>query len=123
MKNERVDEFLKHYGVLGMKWGVRKGSSSSSRRKKSSSSKSSDAKKTDELAKRGAKNLSDKQLKAVNNRLNMEKQFNSLTAKQKSKGRKFVEDVLGQASKEALKNYASKEMTKALESTLTKKTG
>ena len=30
--NEQIEDVVKHYGVIGMKWGVRRGSSSGSRK-------------------------------------------------------------------------------------------
>jgi len=115
-KNNQVEDFLSHYGVLGMKWGKRR-----SRAELAKARQSTDSKKVSSLTKRKPTELTNKQLQEINKRLNMEQQYSRLTAKQKSKGRKFVEDVLGSASKEAIKNYTSKQMAKALENTLEKK--
>ena len=81
---------LYHYGVLGMKWGKRRARSTSSDYKKSSSLRS---KKADEL--------SDNQLKNVTKRLQLENNFNDAKNKQRSSGKKFVDNtskqVLGMA--------------------------
>ncbi len=64
-------EFLEHYGTKGMRWGVRR----SKTQRSSSSSKSST---------KSAKSMSDAELRAVLNRMQMEKQYSSLTSNNSS---------------------------------------
>ena len=60
---DRVDEYLMHYGVLGMKWGKRKARAS----------------KTNEQAPK-KRRMSNKELQARIKRLKLEKEFAQLTA-------------------------------------------
>ena len=60
---DRVDEYLMHYGVLGMKWGKRKARAS----------------KTSEQASK-KRRMSNKELQARIKRLKLEKEFAQLTA-------------------------------------------
>lgn len=87
-----VEEFIAHYGVLGMRWGVR--------RKGRGVQISEDAAvkiKTIDKAKRHSTNaLTNQELKDVNNRLNMEQQFHNLKPKGPlAIGVSFVKDLLG----------------------------
>jgi len=115
VSTEKSVNSLYHYGVLGMKWGVRKGSSSTSK-----GESSDDYKKASSLASKNPNQLSNSQLKTVNQRLNLEQQYKSLTKKQKSKGAKFVSDVMTNSSKKVLTEFASKQMSKTLEKAVTK---
>lgn len=67
-----------------------------------------------------AKSLSDAELKKRINRLQMEKQYAQLTAKEKSAGAKFVSDILLNAAKQTATNYVSKAMTKVVEASINK---
>lgn len=93
---------LTHYGVLGMKWGVRRKSKKSV--EKSSSSKS-----------RSVRDLSDAELRQIINRHQMEKQYAQITAKEKSAGAKFVSDVLTNAAKQTATSYTAKYMAKGMD--------
>lgn len=93
---------LKHYGVLGMKWGVRRKSKQSV--ETSSSSKS-----------RSVRDLSDAELRQIINRHQMEKQYAQITAKEKSAGAKFVSDVLTNAAKQTATSYTAKYMSKGMD--------
>ena len=66
----------------------------------------------DELAR-----MSDKELRARINRLQMEKQYEQLTAspKQTNAGAKFVKDILVNAGKQTLTNYTAKYMAKGVD--------
>lgn len=77
------DEFLKHYGVLGMRWGRRKGRNISSDHSKVSS-----------LKKKHISELSDDELTAVTKRLNLEKNYKQLNPSKIKKGAKAVDGVL-----------------------------
>lgn len=83
-----------HYGILGMKWGVRKDRKSSGKRKKAKRTKvdtrSADYKKTSKNRRRKASDLSDEELKKTIERMRLEQQYNELTAKDVSAGRKFA---------------------------------
>lgn len=106
---------LAHYGILGMKWGVRRTETQLARargKKAPDEDASDDYKKAH--SKKSVKSMSDKELRDRLNRLNMEQQYNKLTS-EKSTGRKLVEQVVGNAAKELAKNYASKYMAKAAE--------
>lgn len=61
-----VDDFLKHYGVKGMRWGVRRNRSSRG------------AKKSEGPAKPKAHELSDEELKSAVARMEMEKKYHEL---------------------------------------------
>lgn len=80
MKNE--EDYLLHYGVLGMKWGVRRANRGSS---KSTSSK--------RKKKESVKNLSDEELNRRIRRLRMEKEYNDLKGRGSSKAKKAMSAV------------------------------
>lgn len=59
--------------------------------------------------------LSDKELRARINRLQMEKQYAQLTAKETSGGKKFVKNVLTNAAKQTATQYAARYMAKGVD--------
>ncbi len=75
-----LDDYLEHFGVKGMKWGVRRRSAGRSAKGEtdeggSRKSSSSDAKKTSSLTSRAPDQLTTKQLQAVNKRLELERNY------------------------------------------------
>lgn len=73
MIQKRSDHHLIHYGVLGMKWGIRKGRSGGGRKRKPKDS--SDHTRARKLEKRGPKKLSNEQLADLNKRLKLEQTY------------------------------------------------
>ena len=99
---------LYHFGVKGMKWGVRKD------RKRSVSSKRSrsDSKEYTEsrhLLKKSPNKLSNAELRKINERLNLEQQYSNLTTSQKQKGNRFI-DKVGNQMKQTAANEVSKQL-------------
>lgn len=85
---EVVDDFLAHYGIRGMKWGIRHPEVHKSR------PHSVDSKRIEELKKRPLTSLTNKQLKALNDRLNMEQQYNRLNPNKAKRGREHLKEVI-----------------------------
>jgi hypothetical protein len=92
---DNVDEFLEHFGVKGMHWGVRKGESS--RAPSSEDHTESVGLRKKAKAGGGIHVLSNDELQTVNNRLNLERSYSSLVEnkKQSAAGEKFVKSNLG----------------------------
>lgn len=84
---------LMHYGVLGMKWGVRRSDAQLARAKAKREKKKASEEVHDDYKRahdsKSVKSMSTKELQERNNRLNMEKQYANLTKKQ-SIGKKAV---------------------------------
>jgi hypothetical protein len=114
---KEVDEFLSHFGVKGMKWGVRRASGSGS------SALHPDAVRINEhrarVKKGGTDALSTEELQRLVTRMNLEKQYSSLQPPSAGKRTgKFLADLLvnvgkQQASK-AVNDQVSKRITKML---------
>lgn len=90
-----VDEFFAHFGVKGMKWGVRRS------RSKSSGPVSADAARAHALKAQvktsGTKSLGNEELQHLVTRMNLEQQFGRLTESNPngvSKGQKFVKGAI-----------------------------
>ena len=93
---------LKHYGILGMKWGRRKGKSVVS---------SPGGKHHDYLeahTKESYKSMSTKKLKKINERLQAEKTYKELTSKQKKKGKSWITNTLKNVGSQQLGNALNK---------------
>jgi hypothetical protein len=71
-----TNDFLAHYGVLGMKWGKRK-----DRRKGVEVRKSTDRKEAEKALSRPIEQMTNKQLKTANTRLQLERSYQDLTRK------------------------------------------
>ena len=115
---------LYHHGVLGMRWGHRKAKySSGSRRSKrlvSNQRTSKDSRRAQYIKSKSVSQMSNKELKDVNNRLQLEKQYKDLT-KKKSIGKKVLTTFIATAgtitaTKAAYKTYETvgKEAVKAI---------
>lgn len=93
---------LKHYGVLGMRWGIRRDKSSSGGSRRSS----------DYFGKsrKSIKNMSNNELRSRINRMQLEKQYKSLRSEMYHPARRFVakmlKDVGGQMAKDVVQNSA-----------------
>lgn len=89
---------LYHYGVLGMKWGVRR-----NRSKLLGSIKKGKSASDSDSQKQSISKMTDDELRSRISRLRMEKDYRELTVtksqKRAEKGKKFVEDVLTNSAK------------------------
>ena len=107
---------LMHYGVLGMKWGVRRSRPSSGgskpTSKKGKTDDASDPKKTvkaeSKPKKRKISELSDEELRQKISRLQMEKQYRDLAKNRETmnKGKNFTSDFLKAAGKKIVLDNA-----------------
>ena len=98
---ELVENVIAHYGVLGMKWGVRRNKSSSS-----------DHTRSRELKKKKLHELTDEELKTLNNRLNLEQNYRRLNPSVVAIGSKFVVGYLTKYGNQITKNLAKSAGTK-----------
>lgn len=84
---------LYHYGVKGMKWGVRKSYSSS--RKNKTKGWSKDAKRANAIKKKSVKQMSNAELKELNKRMELESNYNRLNPNKIKQGLAFAGTVAG----------------------------
>jgi hypothetical protein len=117
------EEFLQHFGVLGMHWGVHrssKGNASSGSKKTKEDSYSEDYKKKVSLKKKKPSQMTNAELKTLNERLQLEKQYKDLTRSETTAGKKFVADILSNAAKQTASTYVAKYMGKGVEKIIKK---
>lgn len=123
-QGETVDEVLAHYGVQGMHWGVRKNTESTpvtmkerkaGKRLKPKGGKghpaTADATRH-AIARQTARKsstdaLSDQELKALVNRMNMEQQYNRMRPDPGGMGKRFVGKLLGSVGSQQATNTAN----------------
>lgn len=131
-----IDDFLAHYGVVGMKWGIRKSRSSGSA---GSANKVAVKKPTTTTSVPAVKpkpkpKLTDEELRRKIARLQMERQYAQLTNSSSPEGKNFTQrfmtttlkDVVAPAAKEVGKDILKEAMFQKLEKkmgyTMSKKT-
>ena len=128
------DDTLQHYGVLGMHWGHRRGSISRSikARKKAAKAKkeaerarqeaalSKEHKEKMRIKSKKISEMSNAELKTVNERLQLEKKYKELATEDLSRGQKFVRDMLLNSAKQTAQQQTSKYMSKATEAAIAK---
>ena len=133
-----MDDVLVHYGVKGMKWGIRrtpaqlgheikkklkrgKGDDDSSSEKSSGSAKGSSGSKNSRKTKKRIQDMSDSELQSYYNRLNLERntiqaqmQLAQLSSKKVSRGRRMVRTVVDQVVKPNVLNAGKNYLQNAL---------
>lgn len=109
-KHADTEQFLEHFGIKGMKWGRRKGSSDSSPSLARSAAPASDDAKDvqrykNKVASGGTNALSTNELQKLVTRQNLEKQYSQLNQPQISDGRKLANAMLPSVGKIAYASY------------------
>lgn len=106
---------LFHYGILGMRWGVRKDDRVGGRKKRKQITPSEDSQKATSLRKKNVSEMSNNELRELINRMNLEQQYsNLLNSSQRKKGSGIVGDILREVGKEVAKDYIKKGIKKGV---------
>lgn len=103
------NQHLTHAGIKGMKWGIRRfqnkdGSLTPEGKKRYGVDDSDSSEDYKSARSKSVRKMSDQELRAALNRVQMERQYAQLTAVEKSAGRKWVESVLAEGGKEIAKS-------------------
>lgn len=85
-----MDRELTHYGVLGMKWGVRRTDAQLARARKKTEGWSPEAKEAHEIKKKNPKQMTNTELKKLNERTRLEQEYSRLNPSSVAKGIKYV---------------------------------
>lgn len=101
-----MDDVLKHYGIIGQKWGIRRtpaqlGHVTGSKKSGDSVDESpitKTPKKTPGKSARKVSSMSDEELRQRISRLNMEEQYDNLVERQKQRNTGVVKKLLGEAA-------------------------
>lgn len=90
------ETFLRHYGVKGMRWGVRRSAQqlARARAERREAGKSEDKKRHDSNRKKGPNALSDKELQALVTRMNTEQNYSRMNPSTVKKGQAVVASAL-----------------------------
>lgn len=81
---EKIEATLAHFGIIGMKWGVRRESSGGSE----------DHRRAKELKSRGIKHLSNAEINDLLKRLQLEKQMRDVSVNELKRGEEIVKTIL-----------------------------
>lgn len=85
---------LKHFGIPGMKWGIRR------------KNPSGDYTKAREIRKKHVSEMSNDELKTVIGRLSLEKQYKDISAATVGRGNRFVSQLIQRVGAQLINNYA-----------------
>ena len=108
-----VDTFLEHFGVRGMKWGIRKKvvEARANKAPKELSDETTSARNTKEkIRTKGLGSVSNAELKAYNERLNLEQNYKQMMQKQanpRSVGKKFAAKIVSGAANQIVSQLTS----------------
>ena len=103
---------LYHYGTKGQKWGIRRfqnedGTRTSAGKKRDVENDRSEDHTNSRLAKaKGAKGLSNDELKKLNERLRLEDEYKKLTAEKMVKSESWVKEAIAKGGKDALTDFS-----------------
>ena len=114
ISTEMPIETMYHFGIPGMKWGRRKAGGKTTKTLKTEN-QSADHKTKMSLKKKKLSQMSNAEVKALNERLQLEKTFKDLNKADTHAGKKFVTDLLIGAGKQTAGVYAAKYMAKGAE--------
>lgn len=119
------DDFLSHYGVKGMKWGVRRSREQLARaakaRKSGDSPETAAAKKSRSEASKNRRQLSDDQLNGLVNRLETERKLKNLVEEDISPGKAAVRKIASDAGQRTAKAVATGAAAYTVKAVLEKK--
>lgn len=138
----KQEQSLEHFGILGMKWGVRRGDRRSNfhsllrKRKKERrpyDEAEPESKKTSprpgeehsqmkRIMRKSIGEMTNNELRMVNERLQLESQYRSLTTVEKKKGKSVIGEILGTSAKKTATQLVSKAMMDQAEKLLLRKT-
>lgn len=107
-----IGSFLAHYGIRGMKWGVRR------QRGPAGTVSSNPAVKTSTPTKSGK--LSDADLQAAVQRMRLEREFRQLSSERTAKGESFTKNLLKDIGKKQVRRVANTAADIAVEQAISK---
>ena len=101
---------LQHYGIPGMKWGVRRSQKQLARINKKAKRQNWSEEATDaaRVRTKSVKQMSNAELRKLNERTRLENEYSNLKKGKPSAGRKFVSEVGRELAKEAVKTNVKK---------------
>lgn len=116
-----MSDALMHYGVKGMKWGVRRTDAELVKARQREQAVNKQAKAERKAKMKSRRTLTDRELKARIDRMKLERQFKDLTEEDISPGRKAIKNILSSAGTKTLGMAAAGAAAYAFKAAMTRR--